>query len=219
MQWSFGRGENVAQCQRERYAETLDVQRNEGCRVEGGIRVNKVVGNFHLAPGKSFSNGNVHAHDLENYFRDGAIHNPSHIIHSLRFGPPLPDKALGRRGAVGAEWTNHHINPLDGTERHTDDSRHNYMYFVKVVSTVYLPLGWEKRTDIPIDPSDPAGLGMLGRSTTGSVETHQYSVTSHDRNVDGEDNDGHKERLHARGGIPGVFFSYVSGSTVRAVLD
>ena len=65
--WSFGRGENVEQCQREHYAEHLDEQRREGCRIEGGIRVNKVVGNFHFAPGKSFSHGNMHVHDLDNY--------------------------------------------------------------------------------------------------------------------------------------------------------
>lgn len=54
-QWSFGRGEGVEQCQREHYSEHLDAQRTEGCRVEGSIRVNKVVGNFHFAPGKSYN--------------------------------------------------------------------------------------------------------------------------------------------------------------------
>ena len=41
--WSFGRGENVEQCEREHYGEHLDEQRREGCRIEGGIRVNKVA--------------------------------------------------------------------------------------------------------------------------------------------------------------------------------
>ena len=51
--WAFGRGDNVEQCEREGYGKRLDEQRNEGCRIEGGIRVNKVVGNFHIAPGRS----------------------------------------------------------------------------------------------------------------------------------------------------------------------
>jgi hypothetical protein len=49
-----------------------------------------------------------------------------------------------------------------------------------------------------------------GHGESGSVETHQYSVTSHKRSLTGgtAQDEGHKERLHARGGIPGVFFSF-----------
>jgi hypothetical protein len=217
--WSFGRGENVEQCTREHYAERLDEQRKEGCRLEGAIRVNKVVGNFHFAPGKSFSNGNMHVHDLENYFKDDYEHTFTHQVHQLRFGPELPDtliKSLDRM--EGGVWTNHHINPLEGTEQHTDDKTFNYMYFVKVVSTAYLPLGWEKHkgkstnTGVHDYPHEWTPMGAFGYGELGSIETHQYSVTSHKRSVHGGDDskDGHKERLHARGGIPGVFFSYVS---------
>jgi hypothetical protein len=213
--WSFGRGENVEQCLREHYADRLDAQRKEGCRLEGIIRVNKVAGNFHFAPGKSYSNGNTHVHDLENYFKDEAGHSFTHQIHALRFGPPLPPRAVqSLGGSSSSEWTNHHINPLDGTEQKTDDLRYNYMYFVKVVSTAYLPLGWEKIKGNSIDTGakDWVGLGKLGHGQYGSIETHQYSVTSHGRSIAGGDDAeaGHKERLHARGGIPGVFFSYVS---------
>src|SRR5436305_13205517 len=49
--WAFGRGDGVEQCEREGYGEKLDAQRKEGCRIEGGLRVNKVIGNFHIAPG------------------------------------------------------------------------------------------------------------------------------------------------------------------------
>jgi endoplasmic reticulum-Golgi intermediate compartment protein 3 len=224
--WSFGRGENVEQCSREHYAERLEAQRKEGCRLEGTIRVNKVAGNFHFAPGKSFSNGNLHVHDLENYFKDGSDHSFTHKIHQLRFGPALPARAvqaLGSASGSASEWTNHHINPLDGTEQHTLENRFNYMYFVKVVSTAYLPLGWERYKGKSIDtgahslPNEWIGLGMLGHGDMGSIETHQYSVTSHSRNVQGGDDSekGHKERLHAKGGIPGVFFSYASQTCVQ----
>lgn len=222
--WSFGKGEGVVQCQREHYGEQLDAQRREGCRVEGGIRVNKVIGNFHFAPGKSFTNGNMHQHDLINYLQDEAEHSFTHTIHGLRFGPRLPtnlvDK-ISRRSAAGA-WSEHHINPLDGLEQSTTEKAFNYMYFVKVVSTAYLPLGWE-RAKTPFDGIDGqhthTSLGGLGHGPAGSIETHQYSVTSHKRNLMGgpDTEDGHKERLHARGGIPGVFFSYVS-LTASAVL-
>jgi hypothetical protein len=216
--WSFGRGEGVEQCTREHYAEHLDAQRKEGCRIEGGIRVNKVVGNFHFAPGKSFSNGNMHVHDLENYFKDEGGHSFTHKIHQLRFGPPVPESAIKAMGGVGGMWTNHHVNPLDDTEQHTDERAFNYMYFVKVVSTAYLPLGWEKHKGKSIDtganslPHEWIHVGGLGHGDLGSIETHQYSVTSHKRSVHGgsDEQEGHKERLHAKGGIPGVFFSYVS---------
>ncbi|QDS68129.1 hypothetical protein FKW77_010260 [Venturia effusa] len=218
--WSFGRGEGVEQCQREHYAEHLDAQRREGCRVEGGIRVNKVVGNFHFAPGKSFSNGNMHVHDLENYFKDDAKHDFTHQIHQLRFGPEVPELAIkgGKRHTTmkPSDHLNPHVNPLDGTFQHTDEKAFNYMYFLKVVSTAYLPLGWEKAKDKGNPevgtswPPDWVSLGFLGLGDHGSIETHQYSVTSHKRSVNGgsDEKDGHKERLHARGGIPGVFFSY-----------
>ena len=212
--WSFGRGENVEQCEREHYSEHLDEQRREGCRIEGGIRVNKVVGNFHFAPGKSFSNGNMHVHDLENYFAgaEGTEHTFSHTVHQLRFGPQLPDDVVKRVGAKGMQWSNHHLNPLDGTAQQTDEKAYNFMYFVKVVSTAYLPLGWERTGSILDIPHELIELGGYGKGEAGSIETHQYSVTSHKRSLQGGDGgeEGHKERLHARGGIPGVFFSYVS---------
>lgn len=216
--WAFGRGENVEQCEREHYAERLDAQRKEGCRIEGGIRVNKVVGNFHIAPGRSFSNGNMHVHDLNNYF-DTPVeggHVFTHQIHHLRFGPQLPDKVVAKLGSRSLPWTNHHLNPLDNTEQITGDPAYNFMYFVKVVSTSYLPLGWEKTTyENHPGGNDLVGIGAYGHQEDGSVETHQYSVTSHRRSLNGGDDaaEGHKEKLHARGGIPGVFFSYVSSAT------
>ncbi|KAI9845810.1 MAG: hypothetical protein M1837_004490 [Sclerophora amabilis] len=208
--WAFGRGDGVEQCEREGYAEKLDSQRKEGCRIEGGIRVNKVVGNFHIAPGRSFTNGNMHVHDLNNFFETPVEegHTFTHHVHHLRFGPQLPDDVAKK---LGSKWTNHHQNPLDETSQDTDEVAYNFMYFVKVVSTAYLPLGWD-HTNPPPEKSmkELADLGSYGQSEDGSVETHQYSVTSHRRSLLGGDasGEGHRERLHSRGGIPGIFFSY-----------
>jgi hypothetical protein len=172
--------------------------------------VNKVIGNFHLAPGRSFSNGNMHVHDLKNYWDTPVdrMHSFTHTIHHVRFGPQLPEKLSHK----ALPWTNHHLNPLDGTEQQTDDPNFNYMYFVKIVPTSYLPLGWEKKTAAASKGDDHStSLGGLGQTMDGSIETHQYSVTMHKRSLAGGDDaaDGHKERQHAKGGIPGVFFSYV----------
>ena len=214
--WAFGKGQGVEQCEREHYAERIEEQKNEGCRIEGGLRVNKVVGNFHLAPGRSYSNGNMHVHDLKNYWateKDDVKHDFSHIVHHLRFGPQLPEEITQRMGTKSQPWASHHLEPLDGTQQLTDDPAYNFMYFVKIVPTSYLPLGWEKeykKASKLLD--DSAQLGAFGQSADGSVETHQYSVTSHKRSLVGGDDksEGHAERLHSRGGIPGVFFSYVS---------
>jgi hypothetical protein len=209
--WDFNTGKGMEQCEREHYSEKLDEQREEGCRISGGLRVNKVVGNFHIAPGRSFSNGNMHVHDLKDYWDTPTKHTFTHQIHHLRFGPQLPDTLHKKIGSKSLPWTNHHLNPLDDTKQETDDVNYNYMYFLKIVPTSYLPLGWEK-TWAGLREEHHAELGAFGTSGDGSVETHQYSVTSHKRSLSGGDDssEGHKERQHARGGIPGVFFSYVS---------
>lgn len=161
---------------------------------------------------------------MDNYFKDGVGHSFTHYIHSLRFGPPIPSTALKAMRDSGAVWSNGNINPLDGTTQRTDEKAYNYMYFIKVVSTAYLPLGWEKSKGKSADiagleglegdqvPHEWVSMGKLGQGAFGSIETNQYSVTSHKRSVLGgsDEKEGHKERLHAKGGIPGVFFSYVS---------
>lgn len=38
----------------------MKAQQNEGCEVYGYLEVNKVAGNFHFAPGKSFQQQHVH---------------------------------------------------------------------------------------------------------------------------------------------------------------
>lgn len=211
--WGFSQAQRVKQCEDEGYSEKLEAQRREGCRVEGIIRVNKVVGNFHVAPGRSFTRGHMHAHDLNSYFgtSDDAKHTMEHEIHHLRFGPQLPDE-LSQRW----KWTNHHhTNPLDSTKQNTDDPNYMFQYFVKIVSTSYLPLGWDATTSSDIHTAlENRGveLGQQGvvLADTGSIETHQYSVTSHKRSFRGGDDseEGHSERVHASGGIPSVFFNY-----------
>lgn len=174
--WAFGDGTGVEQCEREHYGEKLKAEREEGCNLAGHLQVNKVVGNFHIAPGKSFSAPQMHVHDLQQYFNSPKEHTFTHHIHQLSFGPELPN---GKADP----------NPLDDTMHTTQERGHNFMYFIKVVSTSYIPLGLE------------AGA-------PGTVETHQYSVTSHERSLKGGTDPDHPDKLHARGGIPGIFFSY-----------
>ena len=186
--------------------------------------MNKVVGNFHIAPGRSFSNGNMHVHDLHNYENTpiSPPHTFTHEIHQLRFGPQVPDEITKNLGSSSLPWTNHHSNPLDSTKQATDDPAYNYMYFIKVVSTSYLPLGAKTALLNSISESkELMPLGSHGMNEDGSLETHQYSVTSHQRSLRGGNDakEGHKERQHASGGIPGVFFSYVSSFHISVHLQ
>lgn len=170
--WAFGDGAGVEQCAREHYGARLAAQRAEGCNVAGTLRVNRVVGNFHVAPGKSFSTPQVHVHDLQLFLAPGAPHSFTHTIHRLRFGPPLP----GGGAAAG---------PLDGSTHVAPERAFNFMYFIKVVGTAFVPL-----------------------NGSAAVESHEFAVTSHARSLAGGADADHPDKLHARGGIPGVFFSY-----------
>jgi hypothetical protein len=89
----------------------------------GSLSVNKVAGNFHFAPGKSFQQGPVHVHDLVPF--RGKDFDTSHVIDKLSFGREYPGMK----------------NPLDGTRvaRRTDADllagaapTGAYQYFLKV---------------------------------------------------------------------------------------
>lgn len=86
--------------------------------MSGRIRVNKVIGNINITPGRSFQSGSRTFQDLVPYLRDdGNPHDFSHTIHEFLFMADdeyNPSKAkIGkemkeRMGIVG--------NPLDGVE-------------------------------------------------------------------------------------------------------
>lgn len=50
--------------------QKIKEQEGEGCNVYGSLEVNKVAGNFHFAPGKSFHQSNVHVHDMQVFGKD-----------------------------------------------------------------------------------------------------------------------------------------------------
>ncbi|KDD76673.1 endoplasmic reticulum vesicle transporter [Helicosporidium sp. ATCC 50920] len=127
--WAVRDTAGVAQCKDDHYLEELNAQKGEGCHMWGRMLVNKVAGNFHIAPGKSYQQGGLHIHDLSP-FKSG-VFDFSHTIHVLAFGQEYP----------GME------NPLDGSIfRHDADeggmpSSGQYQYFLKVVPTTYIPFG------------------------------------------------------------------------------
>lgn len=117
--WSFDKPETIEQCVREGYSEKMKEQADQGCRMHGSLTVNKVAGNFHIAPGRSFQMGNQHVHDVAQYMQHGL--DFSHHIKHLSFGEQVP---------------NIH-NPLDDQRVTEADGMYMFQYYVKVVGTKY----------------------------------------------------------------------------------
>jgi hypothetical protein len=83
--WAFNDPTGIEQCSREGFLDKLKEEKEEGCRFNGFIYVNKVSGNFHFSPGRSFQQNHVHIHDME-MLKMGKGFNLSHTINSLSFG-------------------------------------------------------------------------------------------------------------------------------------
>lgn len=123
--WAFNNAETIEQCKREGWSEKIQAQKNEGCRAFGYLEVNKVAGNFHFAPGKSFQQHHVHVHDLQAF--GGQKFNISHHINHLSFGIDYPGL----------------VNPLDGLHEPALSLQMMFQYFVKIVPTTYTSLDGE----------------------------------------------------------------------------
>jgi len=120
--WAFTNPDGIEQCVREGFTEKLQQQAGEGCQVYGYLLVNKVAGNFHFAPGKSFQQHHMHVHDLQPY--RNLNFNLSHTVNRLSFGKEFPGI----------------VNPLDGVRKADEREAQGpgmYQYFVKVVPTIY----------------------------------------------------------------------------------
>eukprot|EP01120_Amphizonella_sp_Union-15-10_P013008 TRINITY_DN5956_c0_g1_i1.p1 TRINITY_DN5956_c0_g1~~TRINITY_DN5956_c0_g1_i1.p1 ORF type:complete len:378 (-),score=63.00 TRINITY_DN5956_c0_g1_i1:33-1166(-) len=116
------------QCKAEH--EFKATRSTEGCRLQGSIAVNKVQGNFHVAPGASGDQSHgSHSHHIHQINR-GQFQklvqtlDLKHKILALSFGPVYPGM----------------VNPLDGYEMSFSGLvRHSYL--LQVVPTEY-ESGW-----------------------------------------------------------------------------
>jgi endoplasmic reticulum-Golgi intermediate compartment protein 3 len=186
--WSFSNPDNIEQCKTEGWVDKLKDQANEGCHIVGRIRVNKVSGNVHLSPGRSFQSSGRNFYELVPYLRDdGSKHDFSHKIHEFSFDSDqdynirLARTSLEMRKRLGL------VQPLDKTERHTSKAQYMFQYFLKVVSTQF------KTID-----------GKMIRS-------NQYSVTHFERDIQEgalADTAQGVHLMHGAYGMAGVFFNY-----------
>ena len=124
--WAFDPA-TIDQCKDSHFTEKLKEQSGEGCRLHGFLHVNKVQGNFHFAPGKSFQTDHMHVHDLATLAFQQSF-DLSHTITRLSFGEDYPGI----------------VNPLDGAQKVWQHPGTNamYQYHIKIVPTTYkLPTG------------------------------------------------------------------------------
>ncbi|XP_074280154.1 uncharacterized protein LOC141605337 [Silene latifolia] len=120
--WAISNPDLLDQCKREGFLQKIKEEEGEGCNIYGSLEVNKVAGNFHFAPGKSFHQSGFIVHDLLAFQKDSF--NISHKINRLAFGDYYPGV----------------VNPLDGVEWTHSTPNGMYQYFLKVVPTVYTDL-------------------------------------------------------------------------------
>ncbi|KAF9533245.1 Sec1-like protein [Crepidotus variabilis] len=186
--WSFAQPELVEQCRNENWTEKLHEQADEGCNVSGRIRVNKVVGNIHFSPGRSFQANTRNLYELVPYLKDDINrHDFSHTVHHWAFeGDDEYDYWKSKSSVRMKEKLGIKENPLDGTNGRTSVAQYMFQYFLKVVSTQYRPLGESE------------------------VNTHQYSMTHFERNLQ-EGSQGNTQGInvqHGVNGLPGAFFNF-----------
>ncbi|XP_008053667.1 endoplasmic reticulum-Golgi intermediate compartment protein 3 isoform X3 [Carlito syrichta] len=149
--WAFKNPDTIEQCQREGFSQKMQEQKNEGCQVYGFLEVNKVAGNFHFAPGKSFQQSHVHVHaveihDLQSFGLDNI--NMTHYIQHLSFGEDYPGI----------------VNPLDHTNVTAPQASMMFQYFVKVVPTVYMKVDGEvlRTNQFSVTRHEKVANGLLG---------------------------------------------------------
>lgn len=91
--WAVRDTATVIQCAEDHYLEEIKASRGEGCRIYGALSINKVAGNLHLAPGKSYQAGHMHVHDTSPFV--GEVFDFSHTIDNLAFGQEYPVSRWG----------------------------------------------------------------------------------------------------------------------------
>jgi hypothetical protein len=93
----------------------------EGCRLVGYLEVNRVAGNFHIAPGSSHQHDHAHVHDVK--MSQISRFNSSHTVNRFYFGEDLYPNQM---------------NPLENTVQIAlDPNGIAYSYFIKIVPTTY----------------------------------------------------------------------------------
>ncbi|KAL9646713.1 hypothetical protein ABK040_001136 [Willaertia magna] len=140
------RKEDIEQC-------LNDVARDyPGCNMYGTLEVQKVNGNFHFAPGRSFSQErDTYVHHIHEFnpILVGRF-NSTHIVHALSFGLRIPPVTYPLDDTIG-------VIPKIEENDLSPPKTALFKYFIKVVPTTYKPYSIFSR----------------------NVYTYQFSYTKH----------------------------------------
>eukprot|EP00258_Populus_trichocarpa_P033210 XP_024449229.1 endoplasmic reticulum-Golgi intermediate compartment protein 3 isoform X1 [Populus trichocarpa] len=117
--WALTNMDLIDQCIREGFVQMIKDEEGEGCNINGSLEVNRVAGNFHFVPGKSFHQSNFQLLDLLDMQKES--YNISHRINRLAFGDYFPGV----------------VNPLDGIQLMHETQNGVQQFFIKVVPTIY----------------------------------------------------------------------------------
>lgn len=185
-QWGFYDGSDITQCEEEGYVTKMKerILQNEGCRIKGSAKINRISGNLHFAPGTQFSVRGRHSHDLSLWKKYQDKFSLNHKINHFSFGED-PGSLLSIASPEEEDQTPS-IHPLDGYTFNIGKKDHVALYYLSVVST---------RVEF-----------LEGRKPP--VDTNQFSAITHDRPILGGRDDDHQNTLHAQGGVPGAFFHF-----------
>lgn len=188
--WSFTSPDDIEQCRQEHWSDHVREQNHEGCNIAGEVRVNKVVGNLHFSPGRTFQRNDIHTHDLVPYLHGTGddVHHFGHKIHRFSFGMfdefAIERTSRGRKNGPLKKQLGI-IDALNGQVARTLTSQYMFQYFLKVV---------------PYEVHKINGRQM---------STYQYSATSYGRDLNDQDHaNGAGHIVRSIEGIPGVFFNY-----------
>lgn len=185
-EWGFFDGAKIKQCEDEGYVAKMTerINNNEGCRIKGSAKINRISGNLHFAPGTPLSRQGRHLHDVSLWGKYSDKFSVDHIINHFSFGSD-PSSSLPLASSENEE-TAPSIHPLDGYLFENGLKDHVASYYLSVVSTRFEFLEGKKEP----------------------VETNQFSVITHDRPIVGGRDGDHQNTLHAQGGYPGVMFNF-----------
>lgn len=126
--WGLNDLDKIEQCKREGMNDKIKNFNKEGCQIFGYVEVNRVGGNFHIAPGRSFTKHHVHVHDLNPH--ESQQFNLTHKVRHLSFGRNVPGKT----------------NPLDGSSQIADQGSMMFQYYIKIVPTLFAKANGETLT-------------------------------------------------------------------------
>ena len=99
--WAFTLMDTAEQCAKQRLEKKFAATSHEGCRIQGDLKVGKVQGALHIAPGRSLLR--QHLFTLKELLEHKAqpAFDVSHTINKLSFGKEYPGLVCRRHTSTG----------------------------------------------------------------------------------------------------------------------